>query len=375
MVMILAAAFWALGDGWLVLRPSWPVERALVTLTFTCISTVTLAWLLFALEFTGRRAWITRGRTLVLGVVPLVMVVLVATNEFHYWVWRYRLAGETKLSENGPAMLGFLAYVYTLFLLGVALFLQMLLRASPARRTSTLVVLAAGLVPWAADAIQFILHYPHSPRSIVPYTFLLSGPLLAWGLFRFRFLQMAPVARDRVFKSMNDGVVVLDRSGWIADLNPAASRLLSAPGSKPPAVGDRLGLPKVGEGGSDRVEVAEATFDWLVGSGDGQRILEVRRQPLRDVRGYPVGSLVFLRDATAKRAAAAEREKILADLRSACSRVRTLSGLLPICAGCKQIRDKQGNWIALGTYLRAHSEARPTAGLCPECRSTGFFPG
>jgi hypothetical protein len=47
--------------------------------------------------------------------------------------------------------------------------------------------------------------------------------------------------------------------------------------------------------------------------------------------------------------------------------LRVLQGLLPICAGCKSIRDDKGEWYRLETYLSAHSEVRLTHSLCPSC--------
>ena len=54
-------------------------------------------------------------------------------------------------------------------------------------------------------------------------------------------------------------------------------------------------------------------------------------------------------------------------LEAALSQIRTLSGLLPICANCKKIRDDQGYWNQIETYIRDHSEARFSHGICPEC--------
>lgn len=50
--------------------------------------------------------------------------------------------------------------------------------------------------------------------------------------------------------------------------------------------------------------------------------------------------------------------------------VKNLYGLLPICASCKKIRDDRGSWNHIETYLREHSEAEFTHGLCPECQKT-----
>ena len=62
-----------------------------------------------------------------------------------------------------------------------------------------------------------------------------------------------------------------------------------------------------------------------------------------------------------------EREKLIAELKDALSRVKKLSGLLPICAGCKKIRDDTGYWNQIESYLHHHSEAEFSHGLCPDC--------
>jgi AmiR/NasT family two-component response regulator len=56
-----------------------------------------------------------------------------------------------------------------------------------------------------------------------------------------------------------------------------------------------------------------------------------------------------------------------AELEAALARVKTLSGLLPICAGCKKIRDDKGYWSHVESYVQKHSEATFTHGLCPDC--------
>jgi response regulator RpfG family c-di-GMP phosphodiesterase len=62
-----------------------------------------------------------------------------------------------------------------------------------------------------------------------------------------------------------------------------------------------------------------------------------------------------------------ERKKTEEDLREALSRIKTLSGLLPICASCKKIRDSKGNWEQVEVYIKNNSNAEFTHGVCPEC--------
>ena len=62
-----------------------------------------------------------------------------------------------------------------------------------------------------------------------------------------------------------------------------------------------------------------------------------------------------------------DREQLIVDLQDALARIKTLHGLIPICAGCKKIRDDQGYWNQIEGYIRKHSEAEFTHSLCPEC--------
>lgn len=64
---------------------------------------------------------------------------------------------------------------------------------------------------------------------------------------------------------------------------------------------------------------------------------------------------------------AMERHTLLAELQSALAKVKTLAGMLPICANCKKIRDDQGYWQAVELYLEEHSGATLSHGLCPDC--------
>ncbi len=88
-------------------------------------------------------------------------------------------------------------------------------------------------------------------------------------------------------------------------------------------------------------------------------------------RGYRLGST--LRDVTDRVQAAAEREKLIAELEQALARIKTLRGLIPICVSCKKIRDDEGFWNQVEEYIEQHSEAEFTHGICPEC-ATKLYP-
>jgi methyl-accepting chemotaxis protein len=71
-----------------------------------------------------------------------------------------------------------------------------------------------------------------------------------------------------------------------------------------------------------------------------------------------------------RRHIAEERERLIAELRKTLGEVKTLRGFLPICASCKKIRDDHGYWQQIESYIREHSDAEFSHGLCPDCMQT-----
>lgn len=62
-----------------------------------------------------------------------------------------------------------------------------------------------------------------------------------------------------------------------------------------------------------------------------------------------------------------DRERLIRELRDALDHVRVLSGLIPICAECKKVRDDKGYWESVELYVTKRTDARFTHGVCPEC--------
>ena len=74
-------------------------------------------------------------------------------------------------------------------------------------------------------------------------------------------------------------------------------------------------------------------------------------------------------DITARKTAEAERERLIGELQEALASVKTLSGLVPICAWCKKIRDDRGYWNEVEVYVQSRSDATFSHGVCPACRA------
>jgi len=76
------------------------------------------------------------------------------------------------------------------------------------------------------------------------------------------------------------------------------------------------------------------------------------------------GSIV---DITARRLAEAEKDRLIAELEKSLSEIKTLKGLVPICAWCKKIRNDEGYWQQMEAFISEHSEAEFSHGICPDC--------
>ncbi len=96
-------------------------------------------------------------------------------------------------------------------------------------------------------------------------------------------------------------------------------------------------------------------------------ILHTQLTPVLDAAGEVAAVAVVSFDITERRHTEDQLRRSVAELAKALAEVKTLSGLIPICAGCKRIRDDHGYWNNVEQYIRAHAEVEFSHGLCPDC--------
>jgi len=90
-------------------------------------------------------------------------------------------------------------------------------------------------------------------------------------------------------------------------------------------------------------------------------------KPIFDEQDNVVSVICISKEITERILVEKEREKLILELQEALEDVNTLSGLLPICAKCKKIRDDKGYWNSLEEYIEKHSDASFSHGMCSEC--------
>ena len=105
-------------------------------------------------------------------------------------------------------------------------------------------------------------------------------------------------------------------------------------------------------------------FSHRLASGEVKDV-EVFSGPIRFHGKQVLYSIIH--DISARKSYEQERERLITDLEEALAEIKTLRGILPICATCKKIRDDKGYWNKIETYFSTHSDVEFTHGICPEC--------
>ncbi len=100
-------------------------------------------------------------------------------------------------------------------------------------------------------------------------------------------------------------------------------------------------------------------------NGDTYHLTTVK--PIKDEQGNVTSVICISKEITDRINVEKEREKLIKELKEALADINTLSGLLPICAKCKKIRDDKGYWNSLEIYIETHSDASFSHGMCSEC--------
>jgi PAS domain-containing protein len=364
----LAVAEWSLGVAFESAAPTVPLRLLWSQLAYPGTTMCSVLFLLFAWHYADaqRRA---RPRAIIgLSAVPVLATLAAATNSWHRLLWTsITLAPGSSVAVygHGPIFWVFIAYSYAALTIGAILLLRAILRFGAHYHAQTMILLLAVSVPYAGNILYVSGHNPLPGLDWTPVALALSGALLAWAILGLHMLSIVPIARNALIEEMVDAVLVLDSQDRLVDLNPVARQLIGTSGE---VLGQHLGhLLAAGGRLLWAASQGQSNETIAVQRGSTTHLFDARLTDFHSPQGRHAGRMLVLRDVTQDRRLEQERENLLASLRSTLADARTLSGLLPICPRCKKIRDDQGYWHAVEVYVRAHTDANFTHGICPEC--------
>lgn len=285
-----------------------PVKIVWSNITFIGVVATPIAWLVFALEYTGRKTWINRRRLLLLSILPLTTLLIIFTNESHgLFHASERLAVEGGFvllqTENGPWFWVHAAYSYILIMIGLVLIIRALLRWPAPYRGQMIWILLATLTPLIANVITIFQLLPIL-IDLTPFAFTVTGAGMAFALFRHRLLDIAPLARDVVIDGMKDGMIVLDANRRIVDINRTAEEMLGfSEGEQLIGTPIREVLSQWPHLIQNYREVYEAEDEITLGEGEAQRWYELNLSTLRDENKLTIGQVITIRNITRRKRA------------------------------------------------------------------------
>jgi len=175
-----------------------------------------------------------------------------------------------------------------------------------------------------------------------------------------------------LFENSMDGLMLTAPDGRILDANPAACLIFGRSREEILQAG-REGLidtsdPRIAGLISERQKTGKVHGELNARRKDGTLFpLEFSSMLFTTPQGEQ-RTCMIMRDISSRKKADEVRDSLIQELQQALARVKTLSGLLPMCASCRKIRDKQDVWHNLESYIRTHTEADFSHGICPECR-------
>lgn len=300
--LMLATAFYSFGYAFELASTRVAGMLFWTRIEYLGIATIPIFWISLASRYTGRTRWLTKPILAAMGGLSAITLILNWTSPFHHFFYRsvaVSMAGPFPIFRTEKAAWYWVhqGYLNLAIAVGTILLLAAFFRSTAPYKRQAALMVGGALIPWTAYAVYIFGWSPYGIDTS-PFGLILLGPVFALGLFRFRLLDLVPVARDAVFLGMTDGVIVVDGIDRIIDFNPAAQRLF--PGLAGASIG--FPLPKT-------LSRHPAVLDLLARGGepgaeigvdvDGRlRYYQIRLSPIRNRRGRIICRALSFGDST-----------------------------------------------------------------------------
>jgi PAS domain S-box-containing protein len=310
-IMMLGLAEWSTTNIAEILSANLAPKLFFSSLSYVGITIIPATWLAFASEYTGRDKWLTRRAIALLWIEPVVTLLCTFTNPYHH-LFRANISLDTSGSFHivrstfGPAFWVHSVYSYLLLVVGTYMLVHAFIRSPQAYRGQLGLPLIGAFVPWIANAV-YIFGPFSSKLDPTPFAFTITGLTMAWSIYRYRLMEIVPVARAAIFESISDALMVLDRHNRFVDINPAALRLINQPSAKT-VIGQSTQTVMADQSAlvEQYRDVTEAHTEIAVSVGGEERYFDLHISPLRNRHGELTGRVLVLREITEIKQAAAQ---------------------------------------------------------------------
>lgn len=305
-ILMIAVALWSAAYGLELASTTYKAMIFWLRVEYLAIPYISALMLLVVLQFIGINNSFNQKQTMLLFVIPVITMILSLTFTQHTLYYK-----EVSFDDSGSFPLLKLTkgiwyyvhvfYAYILLLYAVILMAKKLYFQKSLFRNQLIFMLLAVLIPFLTFTIYFLGWMPVKNLDPTPFAFTLTGIAISVNIFRFRMLDLMPIAREHTFKSMGDGLVILDNKGRFVECNPKALKIFNRKTTPVGALAAELwsDYPKLTELLKD---IETKTIEISTSQNGNNLIFLVSSSNITDHKDKIVGKLIVMHDITQRHA-------------------------------------------------------------------------
>ncbi len=325
-----AASLWAISEGFEHAATNLPLKLFLSQLGYIGASTTTVFFLLFTLTYTQTEKQVRPAIIGLLMLIPAITVLLVFTNPAHRLIWTnvdFDPFTNESTYHYGKLFWVYAFYEYLVLLSAIIILLISTFRFYRIYKAQLIYLVFASILPLVSSIIYVFKLLPFK-TDLTPIILIFSGILSALGIYFQKMFDVGPVARVQTINNLTDGVIVVDLSDRIVDVNQAFGSMINTAPKE--LIGNQFKrFSKLFlNNGSDHPSESEFLTETTIRTASGLKYFEVKYSPVTNSRNQLIGRIFLLHDISIRKRALEiafdsnrllrneinEKEKLIADL-------------------------------------------------------------
>lgn len=295
---MLFSAIFALGAGVEIVFADPLSKYAMLSVIYFGVTGIMFSWALFCISYSHHQKWLNRYTITLLLLIPLTTFFLILTLDKHQLMYRdYEFITQdglvlSSVVEYGSFFWVWVAYSYLSLILGSIILIHSAIRYSNIFQGQAGTVVISVLIPTIASIFYIFGFNPIAPFDLTPITLAISGVVMFYGMKRYRFLEITPIAYDLVFNNVASAVIIIDLEGRIINMNTVAESTFNQTRNK--VVGMRIqdAFPQYYELQSRFRNIMDITTEISIDKAN----YELRITPLNNRHGKLAGRIIMLYD-------------------------------------------------------------------------------
>ncbi|WP_303924747.1 histidine kinase N-terminal 7TM domain-containing protein [Draconibacterium sediminis] len=193
-------------------------------MSYLGIAFIPLTYFFFTTSYSQKFRLVNKRSILITLLIPVITLILVFTNDKHGLIWKdYTLDSSANMLyyKHGIWFWFFDIYAFTLIAWGIFNLVSSISNFTSFYKKQIRILIVASLIPVIANLMYIFNINPVPGFDWTTVSFVLTGLIIAFGIFRYKIFELIPVAREKLLNTMNEGVLVINRNGIIEEANPA----------------------------------------------------------------------------------------------------------------------------------------------------------